>query len=225
MKKRLFFAFYALLLTMCRFYEQAEPFRSIDGLSCRAYTAYLEEGVNTSRGVECSYTCPNGEIVGPLDFESDPSLSATKGDMDRLYCGIVPPTFTSAPTLIANSPTPAETPTLSASPTVFASPTSGSPLLTEQVTMCDTGSSLISFRIATPVPDLTGRTLTVVIADQESICAVNPTNPSLLTCTLPLSITFPTQVVVSLDGAVVNDFAYNGLGCDQITTPAATTTP
>ena len=222
MKIKLFVAFSALLLTMCRSYTQVEPFRPIDGLSCRNYTAYFEEGL-TSNGVECSYTCPNGETV--VDFETDPSFSATKGDLDRLFCGIVPPTFTPAATLVTNSPTPAETPTLQASATAAISPTSGSPLFTGQVTMCDTGSNLISFRIVTPAPDLTGKTLTVVIADQESSCAVNPTNTSLMTCTIPPSVTFPASVVVSLDGAVVNDFAHDGIGCTQITTPLATTTP
>ena len=228
MKKKLLLAFYALLLTMCRSYSQAQPVSSIDGLSCRTYTAYFEEGSGmTSKGVECSYTCPNGETVGPLDFESDPSLSATKGDLDSLFCGVTPPTFTPAAVLPTSSPTPAETATLQASATaaITISPTSGSPLFTGQVTMCDTGSNLISFRIVTPAPDLTGKTVTVVIADQESSCMVNPTNTSLMTCTIPPSVTFPASVVVSLDGAVVNDFIHEGIGCTQITTPVVTTTP
>ncbi|MEO5888338.1 MAG: hypothetical protein ABIQ77_11825 [Anaerolineales bacterium] len=201
-----------------------EPFKPIDGLSCRGSTA---------NEVVCSYTCPDGETV--VDFDEDPSLSATKGDLDSLYCGVVLPTFTPVATLVASSPTPAETATLQASDaatataTISISPTSGisgSPLLTGQVTMCDTGSNLISFRIVTPAPDLTGKTVTVVIADQESSsCTVNPTNTSLMTCTLPPAVTFPAQVVVSLDGVVVNDFTHEGIGCTQITTPVVTTTP
>ena len=223
--KKLFLVFFTLFLTMCRSSTQVEPYRPIDGLTCRSGTA---------NEVVCSYTCANGETV---DFDTDPSFSATKGDLDRLYCGIVPATFTPAPILIASSPTPAETPTetptlqaaITATETISASPTSGSsgsPLLTGQVTMCDTGSNLISFRLVVPPPDLTGKTLTVVIADQESSgCTVNPTNTSLLTCTIPPAVTFPAQVVVSLDGAVVNDFIHHGIGCTQITTPLATTTP
>lgn len=218
MTKRLFVAFCALLLTMCRSYGPAEPVSSVEGLSCRPFTTYF--GQEPSKGMECTYTCPSEETVGPLDFETNPALSATKGDMDRLFCGIIPPTFTPpAPTLVADSPT------LQASPTVVVTYTSASPLLTGQVTMCDTGSNLISFRIATPSPDLAGRTVTVSIADQESSCAVNPTNLSLITCTMPPLVTFPVHVVVSLDGAVVNDFSYNGIGCEEITTPVATTTP
>ena len=216
MNLKLLLAFSALLLTMCSSSTQVEPYRPIDGLSCRT---------SASNGVACSYTCPDGETV--VDFDTDPSFSATKGDLDRLYCGVVPATFTPAPTLIVSSPTLAETPTLQASATaaITISPTAGSPLFTGQVTMCDTGSNLISFRIVTPAPDLAGKTLAVVIADQESSCAVNPTNTSLMTCTIPPSVTFPASVVVSLDGAVVNDFTHDGIGCTQITTPAATTTP
>ena len=227
MKKKLLLMFFAFVLTMCRSYSQAAPVHPIDGLSCRNYTSYFEKGFGTSKGVECSYVCPNGETVGPKDFDLDPSLSATKGDLDRRLCGIEPSTFTPAATLATNSPTPAETPTVlaSATATVTISPTSAPPLLTGQITMCDTGANLISFRIAEPVPDLTGRTVEAEIAGQESICTINPVNTSLLTCMLPPGLIFPAPVVISLDGAVVNEFTFNGIGCDEITTPAATTTP
>lgn len=216
--KKLLLVLFTLFLTMCSSNTQVEPLKPIDGLSCRATTA---------NAVACSYTCPDGETV--IDFDEDPSFSATKGDLDRMFCGIVAATFTPAPTLVVSSPTPAETATLEATVTaaITISPTAatGSPLFTGQVTMCDTGSNLISFRIVTPVPDLTGKIVTVVIADQESSCAVNPTNTSLMTCTIPPAVTFPASVVVSLDGAVVNDFVHEGIGCTQITTPVVTTTP
>ena len=229
MNKKLFLAFYALVLTMCRSYSQAVPVSSIDELSCRPYTDFSAQG--STRGVECTYTCPNGETAGPRDFDSDPSLSATKGDLDGLFCGIEPSTFTPAATLVApDTSTPAETPTLEVSATVAATATetispTGSPLFTGQVTMCDTGANLISFRMTDPVPDLTGKTLTVEIAGQGSVCSVNPVNTSLMTCTMPPGLTFPASVVVSLDGAVVNELTLDGTGCDEITTPVATTTP
>ena len=150
--------------------------------------------------------------------------------MDRLYCGIDPQPTPTASSPNA-SPTPAEPPTLVMTPTVEISVTpeitlsAPAPLLTGRVTMCDTGINLISFRIIEPPPDLTGKTLTVQIADQDNSCSINPTNPSLMTCTLPTGVTFPAQVVASVDGIVVNDFVYDGLGCAQITTPMPTTTP
>jgi hypothetical protein len=225
-----FIVFCALLLTMCRFYAQDERVTPIDRLSCQTYTDYFEQGLGVSKGLECFYTCPDETVTGPLDFETDPSLSLSEGDLDRMYCGIAPQ-FTPTEPAASMSPTPAASPTLAAIPTIQASstaeisPTSESPLLTGQVTMCDTGASLISFRIAQPPPDLTGQTLTAQIADLDSICAVNPTNPALLTCTIPPAVTFPATVVVSLDGAVVSDFIYDGLGCEQLTTPMPTTTP
>jgi hypothetical protein len=99
------------------------------------------------------------------------------------------------------------------------------PLFAETVSMCDLGGKLINFRLVEPVPDLTGRSLEVQIAGQESTCYVNPTNPSLLTCFIPNDISFPAQVVVSLDGAIVNDFVYSGAGCSIVTTPTPTVYP
>lgn len=232
-KLKLAVVFSALLLPMCRAY--AAPVSTIDGLSCRAYRAYFEEGLSTSKGLECYYTCPD-ETVGPLNFEADPSLSATKGDLDRIYCGIAPEwTATAISTDIALTPTvspsstaspiPTASATSPASPTAETELTSQAALLTGRVTMCDTGSALISFRMIEPPPDLTGKTLTTQIGEQESNCYINPTNTSLMTCTMPADVTFPARVVVSLDDLVVNDFTFDGIGCAQLTTPMPTTTP
>jgi hypothetical protein len=233
-KLKLVVVFSFFFLTMCRGY--AAPVSTIDGMSCRAYTAYFEQGFGTSKGLECYYTCPDEIVVGPLDFQADPAYSATKGDLDRLYCGIAPVwTATAVSTNIAMtttaspissaSPIPTASATSPASPTAETSLTSQAPLFTGSVTMCDTGAALISFRLIEPPPDLTGKTLTAQIDEQESICAINPTNPSLMTCTLPTNMTFPARVVVSLDGLVVNDFTFDGIGCAELTTPIPTTTP
>ena len=226
MKRKLYLAFFALLLTMCRTYSQAEPLTSIDGLVCRPFN----EPFGGTRGFECTYICPDGQTIGPRDFDIDPSFSATKGDLDRLLCGIAAPTFTQAATRVADSPTVPETPTVEASATtaLTATPTippTGLPLFTGQVTMCDIGGNLISFRIVEAPPDLTGKTVTVEIAGQENSCEINPTNPSLMTCNLPNELTFPATVIVRLDDVVVNELTLNGIGCEQITTPVATTTP
>jgi hypothetical protein len=91
--------------------------------------------------------------------------------------------------------------------------------------MCDLGSRLINFRLVQPPPDLTGKTLEVEIAEQESTCYVNPTNPSLMTCTIPIEVSFPASILVRLDGAVVNEFVYSGLGCSILATPTQTPRP
>jgi hypothetical protein len=76
-----------------------------------------------------------------------------------------------------------------------------------------------------PVPDLAGKDLEVQIGDQPTACFVNPVNTSLLSCNIPAGVTFPARVFVSLDGATVNDFIYDGLGCAKIATAFPTTTP
>ena len=223
-KRKLLFVLCAFLLVMCR--GNVAPASTIEGLSCRTYPDYFE----------CTYICPDGTNAGPFRFEIDPAISATEGDLDRLFCGIAPATFTPREPTAATSPTPdasstaTETPTLSVSPTAKMSVTveslqTAEPLLTGGVTMCDIGGNLISFRMVQPSPDLTGKTITAEIAGQETTCYVNPTNTSLMTCTLPADVTFPVTVVISLEGTVVNDFTYSGTGCVRLTTPVATTTP
>jgi len=207
--------FSALLISMCRFYDDAERVSPISGLSCQGYTDYFEQGSTVSKGLECYYVCPTG-VAGPIEFQEDPSLSLSRGDLDRQYCGITSAQLTATAPTASLSPTPVASPTVQASATPRISPTSQPPLLTGEVTMCDSATDLISFRIVQPPPDLTDKALTVQISGQESTCTVNPVNPSLLTCTIPQPITFPADVVVSLGGVVVNEFTYDGLRCTTI---------
>lgn len=210
-KLMLFVVFSAFLVTMCGTFAERELANPIDGLTCRAAGF-------SDRGVECFYTCPE-ETVGPIIFEGDPSLSLSKGDLDRIYCDIAPQFASTVPP--SASPSPTNSPTTEATATIVVPVTTRDPLLAETVSMCDLGGKLINFRIIEPAPELTENTLEVQIADQESICYVNPTNPSLLTCTIPNDISFPAHIVVTLDGAVANDFVYSGVGCSILTTPTS----
>lgn len=219
------FALSALLLTMCRFYDQGQRVTPIEGLGCQPYTDYFEQGLKIADGLECYYTCPDGLVVGPFDFEGDPSTSTSKADLDRTLCSAtteVTSQATSTEPVAIMSPTAAASPTIPASPAAAISPIPSTPLLTGAITMCDQTTDLISFRIANPAPDLTATTMTVQISDIETTCVVNPVNTSLLTCALPASVIFPAQVVVSLDGVVVNDFTYDGVGCILVDTPIPT---
>lgn len=214
--------FSALLLTMCRFYDEGERVAPINGLSCQQYTDYFRQGL-ASKGLECYYTCSDRIIVGPFDLALDPATS--KEELDRQFCSTTSQsTPSAAPTEIAATPTPtpAASPTARASAAAAVSPTPASPLLTGDVTMCDQTTDLISFRIAESAPDVTDKNLVVQISELEMPCAVNPVNTSLLTCTLPGSVTFPARVVVSLDDAVVDDFTYDGVGCILVDTPIPT---
>ena len=226
-KIRLLLLLSAFLLTMCKNYDQAGPIASANGLSCQNYTDY---GFFTQKdGAECFYACPDGTVSQPAipgNFSTESTLySASKQELDSQFCGIasqptstIPPVSTSPP-LAASTPSPTLTPTTQVSPTAEISPTSQAPLLSGNITMCDQNVDLISFRMVQPVPDLTDKVVTVQISEQETTCAVNPVNTSLLTCDLPGDITFPVRVLVSLDGAVVNDFTYDGIGCILVDTP------
>jgi hypothetical protein len=209
----LFIVFSAFLVTMCGGFAERELANPIDGLSCQAVTGSGE------RAMECYYTCPEG-TVGPILFEGDPSLSLSKGDFDRRYCENVPQSTSTVPAAPPSpSPSPTDSPTEEATATAVVPVTAQDPLLSETVSMCDLGGKLINFRLLEPSPELAAESLDVQIAEQDSTCYINPTNPSLLTCTLPNDISFPAQVVVTRDGAVVNDFLYSGIGCAILTTP------
>ena len=213
------------LLSMCRSYDNGTV-ASINGLSCQNYTDY--GFLTRSEGADCFYVCPDGTVTQPHiseNFSGDSSLfTASKEELDSQFCSVsaqatATESLASTPAAASATEPPLETATIDASPTAPISPTAAAPLLTGEVTMCDQTTDLISFRILDTAPDLTDELVTVQIAEQESTCAVNPVNTSLLTCTLPSPLTLPAQVVVSLDGAVVNDFQYDGVGCILVDTP------
>ena len=211
-KLNLFLISSVFLLTMCTDHAAMQLANPIDGLSCSGSAAQIE----------CAYTCPDGTTVGPIAFEGDPSLSLSKEELDRRYCDV---DTRATPTRLPARATPTEfatnSPTIAPSLTVVVPATGQESLLSETVSMCDLGGKLINFRIVEPASEFTEETLEVQIAEQDSICYVNPTNPSLLTCLLPNEISFPAHVVVSLDGVVVNDFLYSGVGCAIVTTPTS----
>ena len=211
-KLSLFLIVSVFLLSMCTGTAATQLANPIDGLNCSG----------SAEQMECSYTCPDETTVGPIAFDADPSLSLSEGDLDRRYCDITPqPTSTRLPASSTPTGSPTSTPTLAASATVVVPATGRDPLLSETVSMCDLGGKLINFRIVEPAPDFTEETLEVQVAEQDSACYVNQTNPSLLTCLLPNNISFPAHVVVSLDDVIVNDFLYSGVGCAIVTTPTS----
>lgn len=219
----------AVLLTMCKNYVN-ESITYRNGLSCRNYVDYrfFESNGNedrfyvTEEGADCTYTCPNGTTQETaISGSVSPLYAASSDELDVQFCGAAPaPTSTPTPAESATPGRPSRTPT--SSPTVAASLTAvvtAKPLLAETVSMCDLGGKLINFRLLASLPEPTAEDLDVQIDGQDSMCYVNPTNPSLLTCMLPNDISFPARVLVSLDGAVVNDFVYSGTGCAILTTP------
>ena len=216
-----------LLLTMCTFYDQTEIVTSSNGLTCQTITKVgsLQDEQRRfsilSQAARCSYQCPDGtftEFEIPGKFSSSSRLySASKEELNVQFCStmlqptpILSPTSAVFPTVF---PIASPTEQASSGPTVEAGTGVQQPLLTGEVPMCNLGVDLINFRMVEPVPDLTGKDLSVEIADQRRFCTINQVNTSLLTCTLPAELSFPFRVVVRLDGAMVNDFIYNGSAC------------
>jgi len=242
-KLKLVIVLSGLLLTMCKSYVGDTTYEN--GLACHnfvdtrffewrgeEYKYYLQEA-----GADCSYVCPDGSVKSATIPGTISDLyGSSAAELDAQFCSI-PIQATPTEPLATASPTSMPTATLTFTPTMEAlatadlsstaqaSPAAPSTLLTGRVTMCDTGGGLISFRIAQPPPDLAGQTITAQIAGQENACYVNPTNPSVMTCTPPAGATFPAQIVVSVNGAVANDFTFDGIGCTDLTTAVPTTTP
>ena len=218
----------ALLLTMCTFYDQAGTVTASNGLTCQTVTkigSLQDEQRRFSilgQAARCSYQCPDGrftEFEIPGKFSPSSRLySASKEELNGEFCSAsLQPAPTQPPASL--SPTSTVFPTASSTAQTSFTPTLETPvevqqlLLTGEVTMCDLAVDLINFRMVEPVPDLTGKELSVEIADQRHFCTINDVNTSLLTCTLPAELTFPLRVVVRLNGAVVNDFSYDGGAC------------
>ena len=228
---KLFAAFSALFLAMCTFYDQSGAIISPNGLSCQNLTNY--ESIQGQPAADCYYPCPDGtgrqmEIDGEFSAAS-PLYSASKEDLNERFCEDPslpvltqpPPTDLPAPTEAAPVPATERILPTSTAELVLAD----EPLLRGDVTMCDIAINLINFRMNAPVPDLVVEGLEVEIGEQPTTCSVNPTNTSLLTCTIPPGVSFPARVLVQVDGTVANDFIYNGLGCAKIATAFPTTTP
>jgi hypothetical protein len=208
---KLSLTFCALLLTtMCKIYDEGGLITSANGLSCQNYTSYG----SFEQGAECSYICPDRtvkQIPLPAKFSASSDLYATsKEDLDSQFCELASaPTATEPPATATSTASPTASPLATAAIPATPAP----PLLTGDVTSCDRSVNLINFRMVEVAPDLAGKELSVFISNQPSTCAVNPLNPSLLTCTTQSPLVFPMRVVIQVDGVVVNDFTSDGVGC------------
>ena len=224
---KLFAAASILLLSMCTIYDQSGAIIAPNGLSCQNLTYY--ESFEGQPSAECYYSCPDGtgrqaEIDGEFSAAS-PLYSASPEELNERFCEDPNlPVLTQAPAT-STTGAPSVPATTEAPASATAAIISDQPLLRGDVTMCDVGINLINFRMIKPVPDLVVEDLEVLLDGQPTTCSVNPTNTSILTCTIPPGVAFPAPVLVRLDGAVVNDFVYDGLGCAKIATAFPSTTP
>jgi hypothetical protein len=108
----------------------------------------------------------------------------------------------------APSPIPSLPPAL---PSPTPSPTLA-PILTGEVTYCNPDTHVMNLRLADGfvAQDFQYQ---VTMNDQALNCEINESNPSLLLCSYPPSVTFPAQVHVEINDTAVNSFVFDGASC------------
>ncbi len=204
----------ALMVTVCRC-QWEEPvmytMNFTDGSSaqCNQFHEYLVSLDNFSGeaySYDCAITCPDGTVVTPKLEGKQNHEAILNGEPFELgaFCTGVP---ISTPTEV---PPPDETALPTEPP---ADSATDSPLLTEDVTACDLYSRFINFTLVQPSPDLTDKLLRVTLNDESANCSIPDVNPDILTCNVPNGVTFPAQVVVTVDDIEINNFLYDGSLC------------
>ncbi len=231
MKKypRLILLFTAILVFMCRcnFPDDKKTIVYSDNTydGCTGFTDIDLQSTADKSGYTCFLTCPDGSTVS-YDIFSTPVFGQKlqKGELQAKYCKA------------GAAATATVTATLTQTP-VGPAPVGGtSPLLSGNVTACSLKDGYINFRLVDNAPAITGSELLVTINGVKVNCTVPPNNLTILSCTLPAGITFPTDVKVAIGDSVANQFSYNGDEClyveptntpkpDAPSAPAATPTP
>lgn len=210
--RKLPFILLALLASsamICRCGSVYSNFRYVmeDGnvLTC---TAYEEQDIETGDSWlaldNCSLPCPNGS---PVTIRSTLYLTQpnTLASLQKQYCPALPPPTdepTEAPPtedVHRDPPDPTDEPP--------------GPVLAGSVSACDIGLRFINFPLANPLPDLTGKSVSVFLNGSKVNCRVAGSNNQLLACTLPQGTVFPVIVSVTVDGLEVNNFSFDGAIC------------
>lgn len=239
-RRALILVFSALLVTVCRcqpnvFGNNVEITRFSDGtvaMSCELFTEVFEtkEATNgtDSRGVwECSVACPDGSDAKFDTYEQPAQLVNARTEEEKTafkaqYCSAE--TAASTETLSAPIEAPSETPTATEPPTATQEESIViatqdllilQPILAGSVTACDTGLGFINFSLADSLPDLTGKSVSVLINGNKVNCALAGSNSQLLGCSLPAGTVFPLNVSTTLDGVAVDNFSFNGAICTR----------
>jgi hypothetical protein len=237
----LFFVFTSLLVVVCRC--GSDPLSKNDSAimlkdgtrlgSCEVFSDFTQtsdnpDGFTSTTGWECSVTCPDGsQTVFELDgkqsapsFYNDPFLEAgdTAGFLSQ-YCSpeaMVAANTPEVPTLTP-SPTSTSTAQAAAQEQVIIIPTQNllilPPVLAGGVTACDTGLGFINFPLASPQPDLSGRSVSILLNGNKLNCKVAGSQSQVLGCSLPPGASFPATVSASIDDVQVNNFPFDGAIC------------
>lgn len=119
------------------------------------------------------------------------------------------------------TPTPTPLPTATATATPFAAPAAASaPLLTGEVTACSLKDGFINFKLVEDDASFKGSDVYLTINDAPVQCTLAGNNNSLLSCPLPVGVTFPAQIHAAIGDSSTDDFTYDGGGCVAQTGPS-----
>jgi len=211
-----------LLLALAAFLSGCNtgaPVRYANGLVCRPVTVMKgpsgmdDEPFSITTERDCQYTCPDGLVasIGPA------MLNVSKAQLDAsAWCRQSSPVTAASPAspapAITEAPIALETPIPITGGSVSTSP------LTMNVASCDPVASYINFRLGDQPPAETAAKLRVELNGNWAECRIAPGNPSVLSCTIPVTTLFPVLVVVRLDDAVLTHFTYDGSLCSAAPT-------
>ena len=113
------------------------------------------------------------------------------------------------------TPTPTAVPTATATE-IAPAPAASAPLLTGEVTACSVRDGFINFKLVKDAPAISGNDVLVMMNGTQVTCTVVGTKKDLLSCALPVGVTFPAKITVALGDAMTNQFTYDGAGCSNV---------
>lgn len=158
---------------------------------------------------DCQIPCPDGSTVTAKEMivsglreavvAGEPLAEVTLDMWQKQYCPVAP----------VETETPTPTPLAAEDGAVPVAV----PLLTEKVTACDYKAGFVNFELVDPAQNVNEMEMTVAFNQAPVNCEVPNNNPNILSCSLPSDIRFPFNVSVEVDGALANDFDFDGSYC------------
>lgn len=158
-------------------------------------------------------TCPNGQPAAKAEFSA--KLQLPRDFTATNFWSLIGCNASSAPT-----PTPTRTALPTATTTATPPPAAASaPLLTGQVSACSLKDGFINFGLIDKDSSYSGGDVYLTINGVQVTCTRAGNNNSLLSCPLPVGVTFPAQIHAAIGDASTDDFTYDGAGCVTQTGP------
>ncbi len=220
MKKRnliLFLIFTTMVTVVCRCNMTNSPLK-IAGHACK-FTGDQDIQRGTFDGfAECknpdgsNLTCPyTGQPVPFSNFRLADQSTIMSETQFWARLGCYPPDATATPTA---SPQPTQTATATDTPIAAESIQEvAAPLLTGDVTGCNLADGYINFQLVKDTPPVNWNDVLVTMNGAQVNCVVPVANASVLSCSLPVGVTLPVRVTVTIGDSLANEFSYGGAAC------------